>query len=462
MYQFYNLFKINNYIINIIFSYSILLMYNYNQKKQKIYKKKTTKKNNKRNNKRDYKRNYKTKKIRKTKKFIGKNITRKILTGGGHKYFTMDFPAKTKKTEHAAILQNMFSTNPTIERNNFTQDLGIITTIIIDGDFAKNDCDDMWALAFLSKNIGKINNEGQQQPTLICGSLNGGINIKAIAESDLNIMWNSKPDDNIQYTYNWNENDGSVQNRTITNLRGSVLIYILGGINKEEVKSYKSLLDSNSEVKFCFIFQSPSNWNGVKSLDEKEYTLASIPSNVRSGKKERDAIREAVNNYIELINILKSRANVLIVFTDFERDKRFYNIVYPLALYTEEELLNSPEPNTLPMPSFTKEIVATTFGGKPIISDFKFQSNLNTYINELPEYYKPYHTELTSYDEMLPKRPEFITNTEDILRRRDRGTFIADLYTMYASLTSDKNIIYTGLTEITLDSRELYSLKSSK
>ena len=72
-------------------------MYNYNQKKQKIYKKKTTKKNNKRNNKRDYKRNYKTKKIRKTKKFIGKNVTRKILTGGGeHKYFTMDFPSKAE------------------------------------------------------------------------------------------------------------------------------------------------------------------------------------------------------------------------------------------------------------------------------------------------------------------------------------------------------------------------------
>lgn len=434
-------------------------MYKFNHKKQKkyktkIYKKKLQKKTTKKNYKKNNKRNNKTKKVRKTKKFIGKNVTRKILTGGGeHKYFTMDFPIKTEEDQHKDILKNMFTIPPKIERNNFTQDLGIITTIIIDGDFAKNDCDDIWALAFLSNNIGKINNEGQQQPTLICGSLNGGIDIETIATSDPNIMWKSKPDNNIEYTYMWDENDGSVKNRKIKNLSGSVLIYILGGINKEEVESYKSLLESNNEVTFCFIFQSPSNWNGKNSLDK-------IPSNVRSGKKTSEEIKEAVNNYINLINILKVRKNVLIVFTDFERDKRVYNIVYPLQIYTEEELLKSPDPTELPMHSFTKKIVTPTIGGTPIISDFKFQSNLNDYINQLPECYKPYHNELTSYDKMRPIRPEFIKNTEDILRRRDRGTFIADLYTMYASLTNDKNIIYTGLTEITIDITN-FSLKSS-
>ena len=120
------------------------------------------------------------------------------------------------------------------------------------------------------------------------------------------------------------------------------------------------------------------------------------------------------------------------------------------------------------MPSFPRKIVrpttnivtpTPTIGGTPIISDFKFQSNLNDYINQLHECYKPYHNELTSYDEMRPERPEFIKNTKDILRRRDRGTFIADLYTMYASLTNDKNIIYRGLTEITIDIT--FSLESS-
>ena len=444
-------------------------MYKFNHKKQKkyktkIYKKKLQKKTTKENYKKNNKRNNKTKKVRKTKKFIGKNVTRKILTGGGeHKYFTMDFPVKKNVDEHEDILRNMFTIPPKIERNKFTQDLGIITTIIIDGDFAKNDCDDIWALAFLSNNIGKINNEGQQQPTLICGSLNGGIDIKTIATSDPNIMWESKQGNNIKYTYMWDENDGSVKNREIKNLSGSVLIYILGGINEEEVKSYKSLLESNNEVTFCFIFQSPSNWNDKNGLDK-------IPSNVRSGKKTSEEIKEAVNNYINLINILKVRINVLIVFTDFERDKRVYNIVYPLQIYTEEELRKSPspDPTKLPMPSFPRKIVrpttnivtpTPTIGGTPIISDSKFQSNLNDYINQLLECYKPYHNELTSYDEMRPERPEFIKNTKDILRKRDRGTFIADLYTMYASLTNDKNIIYRGLTEITIDIT--FSLESS-
>ena len=67
----------------------------------RLYHKKHKTKNYKKTTKKNNKRNHKIKNIRKTKNIVGKNLTRKIWTGGilrrqqaGFRYFAMDFPNK--------------------------------------------------------------------------------------------------------------------------------------------------------------------------------------------------------------------------------------------------------------------------------------------------------------------------------------------------------------------------------
>ena len=428
-------------------------MYKFNHKKQKTknYKKKTTKKNNKRN--------HKIKNIRKTKNIVGKNLTRKIWTGGilrrqqaGFRYFAMDFPNKTEINKHESILQNMLQTPSNITRNIFTSSLGFIGTIIIDGDFAKNDCDDIWALAYLSKNIKEINGIDNIKPRLLCGSLEGGIDIRTIAESDTNIAWTNVDFDaktGNAWNYTWDEKTGSVTHRN-RNFRilgnGPVLVYILGGVSKEEVASYEYLLQHNGEAIFCFIFQSPSNWNS--------HDPSKVPSNVRSGVSHTDTtnLETAVDNYTHLIRMLQARVNVIIVFTDFEREKRFYNIIYPLPVSSSEhqkhdaELEQKGDNDKLVKQEDNDRLVPK--GGTAMISDDKYQSKLNTYIEGLAECYKRYHYELMYYDNMKPDGRAFVSNTKKIYR--SKGTYIADLYTVYASLSNDENIKYTGLATLNI------------
>lgn len=410
--------------------------------KTKNYKKKTTKKNNKRN--------HKIKNIRKTKNIVGKNLTRKIWTGGilrrqqaGFRYFAMDFPNKSENNKHESILKNMLQTPSNITRNIFTSSLGFIGTIIIDGDFAKNDCDDIWALAYLSKNINKINGIANKKPTLLCGSLEGGIDIKTIAESDTNIAWtNANLDVKTErvWKYTWDEKTGSVTHRNhkfriLEN--GPVLVYILGGVSKEEVESYDYLIAHNSDTIFCFIFQSPSNWNS--------HDPTKVPSNVRSGVSPTDTtnLATAVDNYTHLIRMLQARVNVIIVFTDFEREKRFYNIKYPLPVSSSE---HQEDNDKLGIQGESDELLQK--GGTAMISDNKYQNILNTYIEGLAECYRKYHYELMYYDNMKPDGRAFVSNTEKIYR--SKGTYIADLYTVYASLSNDENIKYTGLATLNI------------
>ena len=130
--------------------------------------------------------------------------------------------------------------------------------------------------------------------------------------------------------------------------------------------------------------------------------------------------------------MLQTRVNVIIVFTDFEREKRLYNIKYPLPLSSSEHQKQDDELK----------------GGTAIISDNKYQIELNTYIEGLAECYRKYHYELMYYDNMKPDGRAFVSNTEKIYR--SKGTYIADLYTVYASLTNDENIKYTGLATLNI------------
>ena len=245
------------------------------------------------------------------------------------KIFTINFPPRDNKVAHNHIFRNMLAQESSIGRNLFTHDIGPISTIVIDGDFAKNDCDDIWALAYLSKNIAKINGEGNPAPRIICGSLDGGIDIRQIGHQDPTIDWSG---------YRWAAESGSVQHRDLTGLTGSVLIYILGGVNPAELQSYQHMIAKNPTANLCFIFQSPAQWTG------------SPPSNVRSGylfnakipqtSPENTNANASVAVFNELINTIKHAPNTRLIFTDFDRLKRYYNIKYLPAA--------EPLPNNIP------------------------------------------------------------------------------------------------------------------
>jgi hypothetical protein len=172
--------------------------------------------------------------IIRSKKTYKKYKTEKVFSGGAwgqsiaktqstNKFFSMSFPESKKTAQHENIFSEMLAVDSKIARNSIISDLEIISTIIIDGDFAKNDCDDIWALAYLSKNIGKVNGD-KPLPRLICGSLNGAVNMQSVISSDTNID---------------KETSGFVKTRRIRGLTGNVIIYILGGVDDDEVVSYE-------------------------------------------------------------------------------------------------------------------------------------------------------------------------------------------------------------------------------
>ena len=338
------------------------------------------------------------------------------------KIFTMNFPPRENKVAHNKIFSNMLQPESSIARNQFTLDIGFISTIVIDGDFAKNDCDDIWALAYITKNIAKINGEGNPAPRIICGSLDGGIDIRQIGHQDLTIDWSG---------YRWAPESGSVQHRDLTGLTGSVLIYILGGVNPTELQSYQHMIAKNPTANLCFIFQSPAQWTG------------SPPSNVRSGypfnaripqaSSENTNANASVAVFYELINTVKHAPNTRLVFTEFDRLKRYYNIKY------------------LPDGSITPE---TPVAGKDGLNGDE-HTILGNYLTTINPIYKPYHINLQSYNGAAPNRPAF--NVAKSVDQNGKpgilikyGTFLADLYTVYASLTHDANIEYAPISDIAI------------
>lgn len=372
--------------------------------------------------KKKYIKNCKTKTMRKSqiirsKKMYKKYSTKIIFIGGGRrgqrailtqpdsissdKFFVMRFPEKTELVKHSDIFSNMLAINSNIKRNNITRDLGIISTIIIDGDFAKNDCDDIWALAYLSKNISKVNGDGTP-PKLICGSLNGAVNMTLVINGDTNID---------------KDTSGLVTRRSIDKLCDTVLIYILGGVDDSEVASYIALITNNEGAKFCFIFQSPPQWE-LNNADKS-------PSNVRSGhgKDELQLAEAAIDSYFKLLTNIRGCTNAIVVFTDFERTKRVYTIKYEL----------------------------TSSGPSVMENDIKAhqdkQDLLHNYIDNLSTTYRDYHKLVDNYEKPNPNT-KFNTaiGKDGILIKH--GSFIADLYTVYASLSDDANIKYESISDI--------------
>jgi hypothetical protein len=331
-----------------------------------------------------------------------------------NKFFVMDFPEKSELLMHSNIFSNMLATNSNIERNCITRDLGIISTIIIDGDFAKNDCDDIWALAYLSKNISNIN-RNKPRPRLICGSLNGAVNMEPVISSDTNID---------------KETSGLVSARRISGLNDTVLIYILGGIDDSEVQSYIDLMTNNKgATKLCFIFQTPSKWELV-SADK-------TPSNIRSGygKDDLQSAQDAIECYFNLLDNISRCKNAIVIFTDFERTKRVYTIKYPRATSVSESTM-------IIGPSVIEN-------GKP--ADKDKQDLLHNYIDSLTTTYKDYHNLVDNYEKPNPNIKfnmaiSSVVGNEGILITQ--GSFIADLYTVYASLCEDVNIIYKSISDI--------------
>jgi hypothetical protein len=378
----------------------------------------------------NHKKKMRKSRIIRSKKTYKKYKTGIIFIGGGqrgqnvistqqdstssNKFFVMDFPKKSELLKHSNIFSNMLATNSNIERNSITSDLGIISTIIIDGDFAKNDCDDIWALAYLSKNISKVNGD-KPRPRLICGSLHGAVNMKSVITSDTNIN---------------KETSGLVKTRRISGLNDTVLIYILGGIDDSEVISYIDLMTNNSEAtKLCFIFQTPSNWELVRA--------DKTPSNVRSGhdKDDLQSAQDAIDCYFNLLDNISRCKNAIVVFTDFERTKRVYTIKYPPATYVPESTM----------------IIGPSVMQYGILADQDKQDLLHNYIDSLSTTYKDYHNLVDNYEKPNPNIKfnmaiSSVDGNQGILITH--GSFIADLYTVYASLCNDANIIYRSISDI--------------
>ena len=383
--------------------------------------------------KKKYIKNRKTKNMRKSqiirsKKMYKKYSTGTIFIGGGlrgqsiltdqrskslNKFFVMRFPEKDKFLEHSKIFSNMLAINSNIERNSITSRLRRISTIIIDGDFAKNDCDDIWALAYLSKNISKVN-EGQPPPRLICGSLNGAVDMTSVINSDTNID---------------TATSGHVQTRDISGLYDTVLIYILGGVDESEVESYIKLMTNNKGAMFCFIFQSPPQWKPV--------TADKSPSNVRAGhgKDELLAAQAAIDYYFTLLEYIIKNTNAIVVFTDFERTKRVYTIKYELTSSEPEPTINNGP------------FVMVNIDDEPVMADPDKQTLLDKYIGSLSTTYTDYHKSVDNYKKLNPDTKFNTAIGEDGILIK-YGSFIADLYTVYASLCNDANIVYESIADI--------------
>ena len=227
----------------------------------------------------------------------------KPVDSGNTNVYRMVLPNKEEKEKHDKIFENIFNPELQLTSNAIIQ--GSISTIIFDGDFAKNDCDDIWGLSFLLKHLSQINGNTEKSPELQCGFLHGSIE-KPIKELPIAVH--------------------EVYNRNLPSLNGNILVYVLGGINQSEYESYKSMVLANKTCKFTFIFQAPSTWNYSEN-DEKH----SVPSNVRAGqhldKNKEEAIKSMTIN-LSLIDFLHKQTNTKIVFTDFERPKRRYNVLY--------------------------------------------------------------------------------------------------------------------------------------
>ena len=384
--------------------------------------------------KKKYIKNRKTKNMRKSQIVRSKKMYKKYSTGtifiGGvlagqsivtdqrckslNKFFVMRFPEKDKFLEHSKIFDNMLAINSNIERNSITSCLRRISTIIIDGDFAKNDCDDMWALAYLSKNISKVN-VGQEPPILICGSLDGAVDMRSVIANDTNIDRAAS---------------GHVQTRHISGLYDTVLIYILGGVDDSEVASYIKLMTNNTAAMFCFIFQSPPQWK----LD----TADKHPSNVRAGygNDELPRARAAIDNYITLLEYIIRNPNAIVVFTDFERTKRVYTIKYEFTSSESESTINN------------KPFVMVNIDAEqPVGADPGKQELLDNYIDSLSPTYTDYHKSVDSYKKLNPNA-KFIKAIGENGILIKYGSYIADLYTVYASLCNDDNIVYESIAGI--------------
>jgi hypothetical protein len=321
----------------------------------------------------------------------------------------MSFPESKKTAQHENIFSEMLAVDSKIARNSIISDLEIISTIIIDGDFAKNDCDDIWALAYLIKNIGKVNGD-KPLPRLICGSLNGAVNMQSVISSDTNID---------------KETSGFVKTRRIRGLTGNVIIYILGGVDDDEVVSYEDLMTNNTgAIKLCFIFQSPPIWNHTDANK--------APSNVRSGYDELDHAKSAVKCFFLLLKKINACNNAIAVFTDFERTKRVYTIKYPYATSVSESTM----------------IIGPSVFQNSNRDDQDKQDLLHNYIDSLSTTYKDYHNLVDNYEKPNPniKFNMAISSVDGTLIKY--GSFIADLYTVYASLGNNTNIIYKSISDI--------------
>jgi hypothetical protein len=87
--------------------------------------------------------------------------------------------------------------------------------------------------------------------------------------------------------------------------------------------------------------------------------------------------------------------------------------------------------------------------GKP--ADKDKQDLLHNYIDSLTTTYKDYHNLVDNYEKPNPNIKfnmaiSSVVGNEGILITQ--GSFIADLYTVYASLCEDVNIIYKSISDI--------------